>query len=237
MNKVIIIGVFILSIATIYLFFATPTSTKTNTINTKPIEVSYKSTSKIVVNSTVSTSSNNLENNKVETTHKSETKDNKISPQPNNREYTQNETEEENIYYKKVDDIEISLKSEDNQDIELDERGEEGRLQTPSFPSLLNAKVDNKSVLIQVPPNKNLILTLKNKNGVQVKYKIDSTSLSNGKIINVGEITPKNFNKAKSQKEIEESENIQDNIDTKIEEAKTDNNPNNSIVPPAPPPL
>jgi len=238
MNKFILVVVFLLSVVSFYLFFATPSST--NTIKPKPIE-SKTQASKIVVSSTILTHSEKekIENSKNKTINK---ENNSVisTKQEINKETednNQNEEKENNIYYKKVGDIEVSVKSDDNQEIDLDESGEEGTLQTPSFPSLLNATIDKKPVLIQLPSNKNLVLTLKNKNGVKVKYEIDSTSLSNGKIINVGEITPKNFNDVKSQTDIKDNENIQDNIDTKIEESKTDNNPNNSIVPPAPPPL
>jgi hypothetical protein len=233
MNKFIIVVVFLLSVISFYLFFETPSNS--HNTNTNQNEQTIKKEE--VVITTTASESKKIDNNtkkeiqtkQTETITKKEVKNRLVEENDNN-------VNENALFHKKMGDIEISLNS-DEQQIDLDDTPNNGELATPKFPSLLNVQIDKKPLLIQLPPNKNLILTLKNKNGVQIKYEIDTTMIGNGKMVNVGEITPKNFNTAKSQTEIENSSEIQDNIDTKIEEAKTDNNPNNSIVPPAPPPL
>jgi len=234
MNKFIIVMVFLLSVISFYLFFETPSNSHTTNANQNEQTMKKE---KVIITTTAS-ESKKIDNNtkkeiqtkQTETVTKKEVKNSLVEENDNSS------VDENSLFHKKMGDIEISLNS-DEQQIDLDDTPNNGELATPKFPSLLNVQIDKKPLLIQLPPNKNLILTLKNKNGVQIKYEIDTTMIGNGKMVNVGEITPKNFNTAKSQTEIENSSEIQDNIDTKIEEAKTDNNPNNSIVPPAPPPL
>ena len=234
MNKFIIVVVFLLSVVSFYLFFETPSSNSHNTDTIQNKQTVKKE--EVVITTTVS-KSKKIENTKAIQTKQTETVTKKeVKNRVNLVEEKDNSADENSLFHKKMGDIEISLNS-DEQQIDLDETPNNGELATPKFPSLLNVKIDKKPLLIQLPPNRNLILTLKNKNGVQVKYEIDTTMIGNGKMVNVGEITPKNFKTAKSQTDIKNSSEIQDNIDTKIEEAKTDNNPNNSIVPPAPPPL
>jgi len=221
MNKIIMGSVAVLSIIAVYFIVESP-SQAISVENTKKIE--KKSEPKIEI------ITKNIQKNPVSNT--------KIStPQKSSSIETPNDTNhKENIILdKSVNNIKVTASYEKQENVESDSN----QLKPPSFPAMINIKVDKKALTIPAPTNSLITVTLQNKHNVKTKYTIDTTNIPSGKIVNVGEITPPDFEKANSQAQVnpDTTQDVQENIDTKVEESKTDNNPNNSVVPPAPPPL
>lgn len=217
MNKIIIGSVAGLSIIAVYFIVKSP-SQEITVANTKKIE--KKSEPKIEI------ITKNIQKEPVSNT--------KIST-PKKEIQTHNDTNhQENIILdKSVNNIKVTASYTKQESVESDSN----QLKPPVFPAMINIKVDKKNLTIPAPTNSLITVTLQNKHNVKTKYTIDTTNLPSGKIVNVGEITPPDFKKANSQAQVnpDTTQDVQENIDTKVEESKTDNNPNNSVVPPPPP--